>query len=131
MTDSLSSNRSSNTINYTNPQTYLNLNNDQTLNTFVTLQCSKINKLINEINGNSLEMSQDGKEFSSLSIQCKAVIEAIMSSFDTYFCRFIRVIHDQLQHLVESWKYQKKKYDRRFTSNDVNFIYIKFIHFNF
>lgn len=116
MTDIFSIDKPSSSISYTDPQTYLKLNNDLTLNSFITFQCSRINKLINEINGNSLELSQDG----TLSTQCKAVVEAIMCSFDAYFCRFIRVIHDQLQLLVESWKYQKKSYDKRFTSNDVN-----------
>ena len=41
--------------------------------------------------------------------QCQAVIEAITLSFDAYFLQFIQVIQNQIQLLVESWKYKANK----------------------
>ena len=41
--------------------------------------------------------------------QCQAVIEAITLSFDAYFLQFIQVIQNQIQLLVESWKYKANR----------------------
>jgi hypothetical protein len=90
--------------------------NELVLKSFVTSAYSRIEELVKEIQfsteKNQIEINNSLSSLTSsshLEKKCQSIIEAIMFSFDVYFFHFVQVIQDQLQLLVESWKYKRNK----------------------
>ncbi len=96
---------------------------DYILRSFVDSQIARFDHLIKQsaitlfsYPGQNTKNSDSIESFNQTIQQCQSIIEAITLCFEIYFVQFSLITNNQLQYLVESWKYLKAKLDCKYSS---------------
>jgi len=87
---------------------------DYILRAFVDSHIARFDRLIREASAPACQPDLCRQPEPALR-RCQSVIEAITLCFEIYFVQFSLVTNNQLQYLVESWKFLRAKLDAKYS----------------